>query len=55
MGEALCGLGERQRAKEVLDGAYEMADAWMKESTEEQLKKLEKHLAAFPHRTAVGL
>jgi hypothetical protein len=55
MGEALLGLGESQRAKEVLDAAYKDADGWMKESTEEQLTKLEKHLAAFPHRAAAGL
>jgi hypothetical protein len=55
MGEALTGLGDRERAKEVLDAAYADADAWMKESTEEQLKKLETLLAAFPAGAAVGL
>jgi hypothetical protein len=55
MGEALYGLGELQRAKEVLDAAYGGADAWMIESTKEQIAKLEKHLAAFPHGGVAGL
>jgi hypothetical protein len=55
MGEALYGLGERERAAEVLNTAYSGADMWMKEATEKQVTKLEKHLAAFPHSATAGL
>ena len=55
MGEALYGLGDIPRANEVLDAAYKSADGWMIESTKEQIGKLAKHIAAFPHRDAAGL
>lgn len=55
LGEALYGLGEQDRAKDVLNAAYSSADLWMKESTEDQLKKLEKHLTAFPHSVTAAL
>ena len=55
MAEACYGLGDRQGATEILDAASGSADLWMKQSTEEQIEKLEKYISAFPHHAAFGL
>ena len=56
LGEALFGLGERADAQKILDAAYAGADAaWMKQSTQDQLKKLDGLLAQFPQKAAVAV
>jgi hypothetical protein len=49
MGEAYAGLDEDGKAQKMLDEAYDKApESWMKESTEEQLKKLKLLLDDSP-------
>jgi tetratricopeptide (TPR) repeat protein len=49
LGEAYIGLGNESQAKETLDEAYANAsESWMKESTENQLAKLQKLLDNSP-------
>jgi len=54
LGEAFFGLGDREKAKEILDQAWQSADKWMKDTTQDQLRKLEQHLAAFPFAEVVN-
>lgn len=55
LGEALYGVGERERAAEILNEAYNGAAEWMKDSTQAQIGKLDGHLTAFPYRSLAGL
>jgi hypothetical protein len=48
LAEAWLGLGDAQKSQEALDGAAPFAEAWMRQSTAEQLAKLKPLLDKSP-------